>query len=134
MALGEQGLTEMGTDETGATRDQTSHFSLSKIDPVRIETVLCNVIEAVPVVSGYSSARKQFYIDDAFLRGIDYFDKTGTLVKEYRVIDTMLIDGQIYPKECIMRTMSDNSYTILIFNSIELVDSIPSRIFNRANL
>jgi len=111
-----------------------SHFSLSMGNPIEIEGVKCSTIKAVPLVEGYSSAEKIFYIDGKFLWGIDYFDESGNLIKKYRVKNTMIVDGELYPKECIMRTLTDKTSTSLIFNSIDLVDSIPSRIFNRANL
>lgn len=65
---------------------------------------------------------------------IIYYNESGSIYKKYELLDSILIDGEIFPKESVVKRPANNTYTVLTFTSIELPDAIPARTFNRHQL
>ncbi len=100
------------------------------------ETRESRVIRAAPLQESSTYAWKEFSIsrNDNLLTRIDYFDNSGTLIKQYMVQETRIHEGILFPARAIMRNIDKGTETLLLVDRIELPSSIPSRRFNRGNL
>ena len=93
-------------------------------------------IEAIPVEGRSFYDRKVLCFDSGtrILRRIDYFDGEGGLIKQYTLDETQLVDGELYPARSTMRDLRSGGQTELRVEGVEAGDSIPDRLFSRANL
>ena len=97
---------------------------------------LCHLLRGVPVAVMGSVDRNIFYVDasDGILRRVDYLDSQDQMVKQYLLLETQSVNGHIYPRVCVMEDFAQTTRTRLTVAEIDVVDSIPARIFSRGNL
>ena len=79
-------------------------------------------------------AQRVYIEKDSFLIVKTEYIKDKTVIREYRLLEQQTIEGAPYPKRCSMTDKGDGTSTTLVFDSIEIKNVIPARIFNRGNL
>jgi hypothetical protein len=109
-------------------------FDLTLLGDRQVGAYPCDLIEAVPRVAGSSYTRKWIYLekDTGLLCAVDFFGRDEQPIKRYRLLETQTVAGSTCPLSCRMESAS--GYTELAFPSIEIVDSLPDKLFSRAGL
>lgn len=110
-------------------------FALAVLPDSTLGSTACRVVEARPRTAG-SYARKLLYIGaaDQSLRGIDFLDEGGTLIRRYRLTATQIIDGGTYPQSAVMENLRDGTATALSISRVDLKTDLPDRLFNKGSL
>jgi hypothetical protein len=93
-------------------------------------------ISAAPLATNGSYSKKIFTIDTKtkLIVAIDYFDRSGGLVRSYRLEDTGSFDGSAYPRRAVMRDLRSGGMTALTVTDVKKVPYFPARDFNPAGL
>lgn len=68
------------------------------------------------------------------IREIEYRDRSGNLVRRYRVLETMTVSGEVVPKRAEMVDLTADRRTEIEVTEAEVPASIPRRYFNHGNL
>jgi hypothetical protein len=110
-------------------------FELRFADAAELDAGTVGVI-AKPIAGNASYAWKLIRIDSAtrLVKGIDYHDAKGRLIRKYRLEGTSLVDDQPCPRNAVMRDEVAGSVTTLIFEEVKQEKSFPARIFSPAGL
>lgn len=110
-------------------------YSVALLSETVVDGSSVYTLELTPSYTGAQYQRKKLYIDKdtMLIRRIDFFSK-NVLYKQYTLLETQKIEGRLFPRVCIMKTMSQQSSTTIFFDEISLPDTIPSRTFNRGSL
>jgi outer membrane lipoprotein-sorting protein len=117
------------------TEIDTAGFDCALLEDVPAELSQCYAVEMSPKVkAGY--ARKILYIhkDDFDLRGIDFMDERKTAIRQYRLLETGMVEGMPYPARSVMRDLRSGNETVLVVKEIDTGHPIPEKTFNKANL
>lgn len=111
-------------------------FSLSWLRQEEFQDHLCDVVQAVPGKDKSFYSRKVFYVEreNGIIRGVDFFNVSGELVKQYRLQETKLVGDQIFPGRCEMVNLEKETSTGIVFRKIDPAAKIASRYFNKNNL
>lgn len=137
--------TSRGVRRLGASGGQErvfgSHFTVSDITAVDPTEQSVRVVESSPdeiiidVEDAEGDGYRRFSIqpEDRIIRGIQFFDDSGELVKEYTLLSLGSVDGRPVPMHGQMR-LANGDHTVISVNNIEFPRSIPGRYFNRGNL
>lgn len=137
--------TSRGVRRLGASSGQErvfgSHFTVSDmtaVDPA-VQTVQLvdssaeEILIEVQDREGRGYRRFAIQPENRIIRGIQFFDDSGDLVKEYELLSLESVEGQPVPMRGRMRLANGDSTTISV-NEIVFPSSIPGRYFNRGNL
>ena len=65
---------------------------------------------------------------------IEYGDGSGTVKRRYRVLETMVVSGEVVPRKAEMVDLTDNRRTEIDVREAEVPASIPRRFFTYGNL
>lgn len=137
--------TSRGVRRLGASSGQErvfgSHFTVSDMTAVDPAAQTVRLVDSSPdeilieVQDREGSGYRRFSIqpEDRIIRGIQFFDDSGELVKEYELLSVDSVEGQPVPMRGQMR-LTNGDYTIISVNEIDFPTSIPGRYFNRGNL
>jgi hypothetical protein len=111
-------------------------FDLTLLGDRRVGPYLCDLIEAVPRFAGSSYSKKWIYVekDSGILCAVDFFGRNDQLIKRYRLTEVQTLAGGTYPLSCRMESVSDGTHTELGFPRIDIMDSLPDKLFSRASL
>lgn len=112
-----------------------SGFSLSFDDAGEGSAGLVR-IAAVPVAAAFSYRKKIISIDTVTLLivSVEYLDAKGNRLREYRLEETALVEGKVYPRRAVMRDLRSGGSTTLTVSRVERNPSLPARLFNPAGL
>jgi len=141
---GARKITSSGTDERIFDSDFTAaDFSAMDTKAYRIinftETEKSNRLyyryELLSLNNSDSITRKivLLHYETNLIYRVEYFSD-NKMIKQYQVVDTQSINGQLFPEKSIMKNVITGSYTQLNFQQIEMPSSIPDRIFHYRNL
>ncbi len=137
--LAASGGTEKVFDSDFTVEDFTgldpAGFSCVLLPDAVIDDVVCRAVQMTPAAPvGYT--RKVLYLekDGLALRGIDYMDGKGTLVRQYRLLRAGTSAGASYPALSVMRSLGSGTETTLEVKEIDAVRVIPEKNFNKGNL
>ena len=111
-------------------------FKLTLLDTVFIGGKECFAIEAVPSYkfSDYSKKILKIDVDTMILREVDFFDNRGKKIKQYELIETQIINNNIYPLLCRMDNLKTDTNTTLHLQQVVVSGTLPNKIFNKGNL
>jgi outer membrane lipoprotein-sorting protein len=111
-------------------------FDLTITGSERINGSDAYVLEAVPLDIETDYAKRVMYVDKetGLLVLARFLDASGTVVREFELLEHMDLDGVAFPRVARMTTVSSNTYTILTVDDAQAGHDIPDRIFNRGNL
>ena len=92
-------------------------------------------IRAVPLYDSPGFDYKVFTVgqSDRLLKQIDYYGG-GALIKQYRLIESMSAGDSPFPRVVTMKTLKDQTETVLTVRSVEFVPSLQAGVFNKGNL
>lgn len=120
------------------TVEDLSYFNSSEL---RLELVENNddeihhVIKATPFskYSGYSY--KIIFINkgSGIVSRVDFYED-NEIYKQYTLTEYRKINDKLYPVTCKMENFAEGSRTTLLVDNLDIVNSIPGRIFNKGNL
>jgi len=65
---------------------------------------------------------------------VDYLGSDGEPVRRYRVLETGQTDGVRFPRVARLDDLAAGTHTVLRLTEVQVVDSIPDRVFSRAAL
>lgn len=82
---------------------------------------------------GYSYTTNYYRKSDYLLIGIDYYDLSGDLVKEYRVEKSEILGEYIYPSRVIMTNIQFSHTSIIEFTNLS-IESVPDSYFTHLYL
>lgn len=129
------------TDGDGDERIFGSTFTareLSSLDHAGSDLALLDINPSEALIRTTAPDRQVRLItidrESRIIRQIDYLTASGHLSKRYRVTEIGVTNGFSFPRIARMDDFSDGTYTILRMHEVEVVDSIPDRVFSRANL
>lgn len=137
--------TSRGVRRLGASSGQErvfgSHFTVSDMTAVNPAVQTVRLVDSsaeeilIEVQDREGSGYRRFTIqpENRIIRGIQFFDDSGDLVKEYELLSLESVEGQPVPMRGRMRLANGDS-TIISVNEIDFPTSIPGRYFNRGNL
>jgi len=112
-----------------------SRFSFAFLPDASIDGLPCIVIEARPRdAAGY--ARKLFYIGkaDLSLRGMDYLDSQGQLLRRYRMTASQSLAGSTAPLTAEMVDLRAGTSTTLKVLKADVETPLPDSLFSRGTL
>lgn len=115
---------------------ELDQFVLTWLRQEQYSEQLCDVVLAVPDESNSSYSKKIFYVDieNSIIRGVDFFDADANIIKQYHLLQTKTVTGQIFPGRCEMVSLEKKTSTIIIFDMIDTTRKIAARFFNKGNL
>jgi hypothetical protein len=118
------------------TEIQTEDFDLALLGEKTIGTHPCHLIEATPRFAGSTYGKKHIYVDrnSHILCAVDFFDRTGEVIKRYRLLEVQTVEGGLYPFSCIMESLTEGTRTRLEFPRIQIQETLPDKIFSRVSL
>jgi hypothetical protein len=110
-------------------------FALAVLPDAVIDSVPCRTVEARPLSAG-GYARKLVYIGatDGSLRGIDFLDAGGRIIRRYRLTATRVLEGGTYPLTAEMTDLREGTSTALKVDRIDLETALPDALFNKGSL
>jgi len=139
IAEGDKNKTFMGTDFT--YYDLSPHdLGGSTYDPVVEETVggtPCYKVTGHPKdldTSLYGKVVQWVRKDNWVPIHMDFYDKSGQLLKKSRVIDLQDIDGNWTPMKMEMLNVQTRHKTVMTVNKVEYDTEIPDRYFTKSHL
>jgi len=110
-------------------------FATLLLPDVLIGQVPCKAVQLTP---GFRAqyARKVFFVEmnSGSLQGIDFFDTRDALVRQYRLMQTRMIDGTPFPSVSVMRDLLAQTETRLTVREIDTTTALPDKTFNKGNL
>jgi hypothetical protein len=120
------------------TVEDLSHFEPSEL---RLETIATggedtrHLIKAAPLSRYSSYTYKVIHVDkdSGIVARVDFY-RDNELYKKYELIEVRKINGKLYPVVCRMENFAQDSRTTLFIDRMDIVDSIPGRVFNKGNL
>lgn len=141
---GAKKITSSGNDERIFDSDFTAaDFASTSIKDYNVvnlvsttrNSISCYKLELEPLESEPVWNKKVLYVEqDSFLiHEVEYFTDES-LVKSYRILETITLDGKLFPSKSIMENYREGTFTKLDIESIELPESIPDRMFHYRNL
>lgn len=141
---GARKITSSGNDEKIFDSDFTasdfasinmSNYQIEKFSESVRNEVQCYRFDLTAIQNSELINKKVLFIDrDSYLiREVEYY-RENKLVKRYLIISTQNIDGRIFPLESQMENLNKGSSTKLIFQKIEMPNSISDRVFHYRNL
>ncbi|MBN2736177.1 MAG: outer membrane lipoprotein-sorting protein [Spirochaetales bacterium] len=71
--------------------------------------------------------------DTCLIESIIYL-KNSQIIKEYQLLKTEIKDSKSITTKCQMESKTNHSVSIITISDYEILESIPSRIFNKGNL
>ena len=115
------------------SRIDRSRFDLEVVDTGESSGI--RAVKAIPTYRNPDYSYKVFKIevDSGMLTGTDFF-RDERLIKQYRLLERQVIDGELYPLLCIMEDLTKGTSTVLSIEKVSIADSIPERLFNRGSL
>ncbi len=139
IAEGDKNKSFMGTDFT--YYDLSPHdIDNEQFDPVKEATVdghACYVVRGrskTPAQSLYGDVVKFMRKDNYVPIRVDFYDKSGKLLKRSRVLELKKIDGNWTPTKTEMHNVQTNHKTIMTIGKIEYDKEIPDRYFKKTYL
>lgn len=113
-------------------RIDPEHFTLSFKPSEQISEQKETCIEAA---EKNSKRKRIIYINDEnLITRIEYFDSNNELYKLYRLNETILVEGILFPLKSTISHPLEGTSTVLSFENIDLPKRISNRIFNRYQL
>lgn len=93
-------------------------------------------IRAVPVYDTPAYSYKIFTVDEEnrLLTGIQYFNESEKLIKEYSLVEQMNVDQFVFPKRVRMKDLEEDSSTTLIIGRVSLDPELSQGVFSKGNL
>jgi hypothetical protein len=110
-------------------------FAAEVLPDIAIDQVPCHAVRLTPKAAA-QYRRKVVYvaIDGGMLRGTDFTDAQGGLVRQYRLLETRLADGATFPSVSVMRNVPAQTETRLTVETIDATTPLPDKTFNKGNL
>jgi len=136
---GDKNKAFMGTDFT--YYDLSPHdLGNESFDPVTEETIdghACYVVRGrskTPESSLYGDVVKFVRKDNYVPIRVDFYDKSGKLLKRSTVLDLQKIQGNWTPMKMRMHNVQTNHKTVMTVKKVEYDVKIPDKIFSKTNL
>lgn len=111
-------------------------YAIARLPDETVGGEPCHVIDVVPERVQTDYARRRVFLsqDDTIIVRAEYYDDAGELIKLFELHERMTVDGAAFPKRATMRTVVDETHTVLTVESVETDTRIPRRYFNPGNL
>lgn len=93
-------------------------------------------IKAVPVDDSFFYSYKIFSIDTEkqIVSHISFFNEEDSIIKEYKLLEHMLVGEEDFPRRMVMKTMEHNTETVITVQKVNLNPLLSAGVFNKGNL
>jgi outer membrane lipoprotein-sorting protein len=136
---GDKNKTFMGTDFTyyDLGPHDLDNEAFDAVKEKKVDGHLCYVVRGrskTPETSLYGDVVKFVRKDNFVPILVDFFDKSGKLLKKSKVLDLKKISGNWTPMKVSMHNVQSNHKTIMTVTKVEYDVKIPDKTFSKTNL
>jgi len=78
--------------------------------------------------NGYETKIVYVGMEDSLIRGVDYL-VGDTIVRQYRLLETKRVSGQLFPQRAVMENLEAHTRTVIEIDRIDQPNRIPQRMF-----
>ncbi|MFQ6104935.1 MAG: outer membrane lipoprotein-sorting protein [Candidatus Glassbacteria bacterium] len=139
IAEGDKNKTFMGTDFTyyDLSPHDLDNETFDRVKEAKVDGHACYEVRGrskTPETSLYGDVVKFIRKDNYVPIRVDFYDKSGKLLKRSKVLDLKKIDGNWTPMKMEMHNVQIDHKTIMTVKEVEYDMKIPSKTFTKTNL